>query len=329
MKILIVRLSSMGDVIHALPLAENARAAGATVGWIVERPFAGLLEGNPHCARIFVADTRVWRKRPLSAGTLSEIAALRRALRDFAPDRTIDAQGLWKSAMLARLPAAPVVGFAAAERREPGSALFTTVRVTPDAAAPHVVDRNLALLEAAGIPIVSRQPDAAHLRAVPSPAADAFLAALPRPFVVLHPGAARSEKAWGEERFARLAAGLRRERGLPAVVSWGPGDEERVERLRALAPEAAVAPRLDFGGLARLLAASALLVAGDTGPLHLADALGVRTLALFGPTDPKRNGPYRDRRGIVTSMNAVPEESVLARALGISSGHLRSPADTL
>ncbi len=319
----------MGDVIHALPLAENARAAGATVGWLVERPFAGLLEGNPHCARIFAADTRLWRKRPLSSGTLAEIAALRRALRDFAPDRTIDAQGLWKSAMLARLTAAPVVGFAAAERREPGSALFAAVRVTPDAAAPHVVDRNLALLEAAGIPIVSRQPDAAHLRALPSPAADAFLAALPRPFVVLHPGAARAEKAWGEEGFARLAAGLLRERGLPAVVSWGPGDETRVERLRALAPEAVVAPLLDFAGLARLLAASELFVAGDTGPLHLADALGVRTLALFGPTDPKRNGPYRNRRGIVTSMNAVPDENILARAFEISSGHRHPPADTL
>ena len=315
MKVLIVRLSSMGDVIHALPLAENARAAGATVGWLVERPFAGLLEGDPSCARIFAADTQLWRKRPFSSATLAEFAALRRALRDFAPDRTIDAQGLWKSATLARLPGAPVVGFAASERREPASALLASIRVTPDPAARHVVDRNLALLEAAGIPIASRRPDATHLRALPSPAADAFLVALPRPFVVLHPGAARSEKAWGEEHFARLAAGLRQERGLPSAISWGPGDEARVERLRALAPEAAVAPPLDFGGLARLLAASALFVAGDTGPLHLADALGVRTLALFGPTDPKRNGPYRNRRGIVTSMSAVSDDTVLSRAL--------------
>ncbi len=317
MRLLIVRLSSMGDVIHALPLAENAHAAGAEVGWLIERPFAGLLEGNRARARIFVADTRRWRKRPLSPETLSAIATLRRALREFAPDRTIDAQGLWKSSMLARLAGAPVVGFAAAERREPGSALLATVRVTPDSAAPHVVDRNLALLEAAGIPIASRQPDTAYLRALPSAAAEAFLATQPPPFVLLHPGAGRPEKAWGEARFARLAEGLLRERGLSAVVSWGPGDQRRVERLRALLPGAAVPPLLDFAGLARLLSASALLVAGDTGPLHLADALGVCTLALFGPTDPERNGPYRDRRGVVPSMNAVPDETVLLRALAI------------
>ncbi len=317
MRLLIVRLSSLGDVIHALPLAENARAAGAEVGWLIERPFAGLLEGNRDCARIFVADTRRWRKRPLSPETLSAVATLYRALREFAPDRTIDAQGLWKSSLLARLAAAPVVGFAAAERREAGSALLATVRVTPDSAARHVVDRNLALLEAAGIPIASRRPDAAYLSSLPSAAADAFLATQPRPFVLLHPGAGRPEKAWGEARFARLAEGLRRERGLSAVVSWGPGEERRVERLRALLPGAAVPPLLDFAGLARLLLASALLVAGDTGPLHLADALGVATLALFGPTDPERNGPYRNRRGVVASMNAVPDETVLLRALGI------------
>jgi heptosyltransferase-1 len=317
MRLLIVRLSAMGDVIHALPLAANAHAAGATVGWLVERPFAPLLDGNPHCARVFVADTQRWRKNPLDPAVWREIAALSKALRTFAPDRSIDAQGLWKSAVLARRAKAPVVGFAAAERREPASAALCAIRVTPAPAARHVVARTLALLDAMGIPVRSHAPDARYLLARGSPAAETFLAAQRRPFVVLHPGAGRPEKAWGEERFANLARGLERARGLSAVVSWGPGDERRLERLRALLPGASAPRLLDFAGLARLFSASAMVVAGDTGPLHLADALGVSTLALFGPTDPERNGPFANRAGVVKAMESVSDEEVRRRAESI------------
>lgn len=318
MRILIVRLSAMGDVIHALPLAAGAAASGATVGWVVERAFAGLLEGNPHCARIFIADTKAWRRRPFSPATRAAVRALRRELRAFAPDRTIDVQGLWKSAWIARMAGAPVTGFAAAGRREPSSALLCDVGVTPAPQARHIVDRNLALLSAAGIPQAARAPDATYLLARESPAAEAFLATLPRPFAVFHPGAGREDKAWGEPRLAMLAKALEQRRGLHPVISWGPGDEGRVQRLTALLPNASRPPLLDFPGLARLDAASRLFVGGDTGPLHLADALGVPTLALFGPTDPERNGPYRERRGIVAKMGVVTDEEVLRRALAMA-----------
>ena len=314
MRLLIVRLSAMGDVIHALPLAANAAAAGETVGWVVERAFAGLLESNPHCARLFVADTRAWRRRPFSRDTLGGIRALRNALRAFAPDRTVDVQGLWRSAVIARMAGAPVAGFAAGERREAASALLCGIPVTPSRGARHVVDRNLALLCAVGIPATTRAPDAAYLLARPSPGADAFLATVPGPFAVLHPGAGRQEKVWGEERLARLGAALAERRGVHPVISWGPGDEARAERHAALLPRASRPPLLDFPGLARLYAASCLFVGGDTGPLHLADALGVPTLALFGPTDPGRNGPYRNRRGIVGQMQAAADEQVLGLA---------------
>ncbi len=318
MKLLLVRLSAMGDVVHALPLAQNAAAAGATVGWVVERAFAGLLEGNPHCARIFVADTKAWRRRPFSRSTRLGVRALSRDLRAFAPDRTIDVQGLWKSAWIARMAGAPVTGFAAGERREGSSAVLCGVGITPGPEARHVVDRNLALLAAAGIPVAARAPDAAYLLTRPSPAADAFLANLPRPFAVFHPGAGRADKTWGEEHLATLARALEERRGLAAVISWGPGDEQRAARLAALLPAAARPPLLDFPGLARLYAASRLFVGGDTGPLHLADALGTPTLALFGPTDPARNGPYRDRRGVVAGMGSVADGEVLERALAVS-----------
>ncbi len=305
----------MGDVIHALPLAENARASGAVVGWVVERKFSGLLEGNPNVDRIFVADTQAWRQSPWSLETRRGLRQLRREIREYAPGFSIDAQGLWKSALVARAAGSPVIGFAPRSRREPASALLCSVPVVPAADRPHVVDRNLSLLEPTPIEIRSSAPDASYLAGVPAPEADAFLASVPRPFVLLHPGAGRAEKAWGEERFAHVARGLIRERGIVPLVSWGPGDERRAERLRALLPKRPPVPRLGFASLARLIRASALFVAGDTGPLHLADALGVPTLALFGPTDPSRNGPYRDRRGVVTRMHEVSDDTVLARAL--------------
>lgn len=316
MRLLIVRLSSMGDIIHALPLAENAAAAGASVGWVVEPAFAGLLEGSPHVARVFLADTRGWRRRLLSGQTRRGVAALRAECRAFAPDLVLDAQGLFKSAVIARMAGSPVVGLAFGARREPLSAALCGVRVTPGPEARHVVDRNLALLSPAGIAVSVRAPDARYLLAVPRREAEAFVGALPPRYAVLHPGAGRPEKTWGEERFARLAAALA-ERGVVAVVSWGPGDEERAERLTALAPGARRAPRLDLPGLARLCAGARLFVGGDTGPLHLADAVGTSTLALFGPTDPERNGPYRDRRGVVAGMRDASDEAVRERALAL------------
>jgi len=322
MKLLIVRLSSMGDIVHALPLAASARASGAAVGWVVERPFAALLEGNPNVERLFVADTRGWRRGILSAETLREIRALWRSIRDFAPDYAIDPQGNWKSAIIARSTRAPAIGFSRAARREPASAALCSLPVTPNPNATHVVDRNLSLLAPAGIRVERRAPDAAYLtaRALESPEADAFLAAQPRPFVLLHPGATRPEKAWGEERFAHLARAFIRETPILPVVSWGPGDERRAERLRSLLPKKPPLPALGFAGLARVIRASALFVAGDTGPLHLADALGVKTLALFGATaselnEPARNGPYRDRRGIVADMQGISDEAVFQLAL--------------
>src|SRR6476661_6887286 len=140
MRILIVRLSAMGDIVHTLPLAANARAGGAEVGWLTDRTYAGLLEGNPSISRIFLADTRRWRRNPFSPGHWSEIAALRRSLLAFRPDATVDVQGLWKSALMARMAGAPVVSFSAADRRERSSALLVTTGVDIPPDAVHVVD---------------------------------------------------------------------------------------------------------------------------------------------------------------------------------------------
>jgi len=298
MRLLIVRLSSMGDIIHALPLAANARAGGATVAWLTDRPYAGLLEGNPSLTGVFLADTRRWRRNPFSPANWREAARLRRALRDFAPDATVDVQGLWKSAVLARMAGAPVVSFSAAARREPSSALLVTTGVGLPRNAVHVVDQNAGLLAPLGLPAAGTAPDARYLLAGESPAASAYLATLRAPFALLHPGASRAGKTWPIEKYADLAARLERDPGLSPVISWGPGDEDRAALLSSLLPKAPRIPPLDFRGLAHVIARARLFVAADTGPVHLADALGVPALALFGPDAhrrnvPERNGPYR------------------------------------
>ncbi|HZI65365.1 MAG TPA: glycosyltransferase family 9 protein [Thermoanaerobaculia bacterium] len=313
MKLLIVRLSSFGDVIHALPIAANAKRAGAEVGWLVEPAYRAVLEADPDVDRVFVADTKLWRRNLLSPATASDVARLRRALREFAPDRTLEAQGLWKSSLLARSAGAPVIGFAAGERKESTSALLCDEPVRPRPGG-HVVDRNLALAEAAGIPIHHRSPDASFLLRRPCPEADSFLADQPTPFAVYHPGAGRPEKTWGEARFAALAKLLSAEVGLAPVVSWGPGDEKRALVMAELLPGARRMPLLPPEGLARVAARASLFVAGDTGPLHLADALGVSTLALYGPTDPARNGPYRRPHSAVRYDGATDAATVARRA---------------
>ena len=316
MRLLIVRLSSFGDVIHALPIAANAKRAGATVAWLVEPAYRAVVEADPDVDEVFVADTKRWRRNPLSPATVSDVSRLRRALREFAPDRTLDAQGLWKSALLARSAGAPVIGFAAGDRKESASAFLCDETVRPHPVG-HVVDRNLALAEAAGVPIHDRSPDAAFLLRRPCPEADSFLAGQPTPFAIYHPGAGRPEKTWGEARFAALAELLAADAGLAPVVSWGPGDEERARRMAELLPAARVLPLLPPEGLAQVAARASLFVAGDTGPLHLADALGVATLALFGPTDPTRNGPYRRPKSAIRYDGATDAATVARHAFGV------------
>ena len=316
MRILIVRLSSLGDIIHTLPLALNARMDGATVAWLTERAYKGLLEGNPSLEKLFVADTRRWRGNPASISHWKAVVDLRRRLKDFAPDVTLDPQGLWKSALLARLAGAPVVSFSAESRREPSSAVL--VRTGVAAEAEHVVDQNLGLLAPLRIPIIRRAPDARYLLEQEDPRAAAFLRTLPKPFALYHPGSARSAKSWGERNYAELAAKLHEDLGLYPAISWGPGDERRADRLEKLLPYSARIPALKFRGLAQVLSRASLFVAGDTGPVHLADAIGVPSLAIFGPDAYKRNLPERNRpyRGAALSYDqAASVETVARRAV--------------
>ena len=297
MKILLVRLSSFGDVVFTLPLARALRGSADRLAWAVEGPLAELVEGAPYVDEVLVATTRAWRKSPLAAATRRELGSFLAGLRAFDPGVVVDAQGLLKSSWVTFAARGPrKVGFGFRSATEGVNALFTDERVDVPPGA-HVVDRGLALARhLLGRGDLPRTPDVAHLVSRPAPDVDAWLAARPaRPFALLQPFSSRATKEWDAGATAAFCRALAA-RGIDAVLRWGPGERARAEAIAARADGAAgLAPPTPPAASARLASRAALFVGADTGPTHLAAAAGTPTVALYGPTDPARFGPVGPR----------------------------------
>jgi ADP-heptose:LPS heptosyltransferase len=286
---LVVRLSSIGDVVHALPAACALHAHGWEVGWAVEPAARPLLEGHPALAHV----TLLPPARRFQLGLARAAVA---TLRSQRYDVALDFQGLWKSAAWARLCGAPrVIGWSRRWRREPSSAALARERVELPATVTHVIDENLALLRPLGIDAVGRRDFGlprfhSEGEAVDRALAQAGVAAAD--LVILNPGGGWPEKLWPAESFGALARGLR-DHGLRPLVSWGPREDLLADRVVAASGGAAArcfpTTLREFVELARR---ARLVVAGDTGPLHLACAVGTPAVGVFGPTDPARNGPF-------------------------------------
>lgn len=303
MNVALVKLSALGDVVHALPVAAALRRAfpSARLTWIVERRESVLLDGHPLLDAVVTVDTRRWRhaRRPAAIlAAVRELRELRARLRGARFDVAVDLQGNLKSGVLTGLTGARRrIGFSARRCREPLNALFTNRRVTPPPTARHVIEQYLALIAPLG---VERPAVEFHL---PSDAAaeariDEFLAAWGLKardrLVVLNPGAGRAAKRWPTARFRELAARVVAEHAARVVVVWGPGDlaVARVIAEGGARSGVVLAPPTDLAELIALLRRTSVLVAGDTGPLHLAAALRTRCVGLYGPTRAVRNGPW-------------------------------------
>jgi lipopolysaccharide heptosyltransferase I len=342
MNIALVKLSSIGDVVHALPVAAALHAAlpQARLTWIVERREAAVLRGNPALSEVVPVDTRGWRRArtPLAiAETTGALVALGRHLRGVRFDVAIDLQGLTKSGVITAATGAPLrIGFAAAHCREGLNVLFTNQRVAPPPAARHVVDRYLALVA----PLGAR----AHAVefALPTDAAaetrlDEFLMGAglkPRDrLVVLNPGAGRPDKRWPIERFRALARRLADEAGASVLVIWGPNELADARAIVGTATPGGVvlAPPTDLDELLAVLRRASVIVAADTGPLHLAAALGTRCVGLYGPTAAERNGPYgRGHRALQSpdgTMASLDVERVFRAVAGLLDGPASDPAE--
>lgn len=286
MRALLVRLSSIGDVVHTLPALAALHRHGWEAGWLVEPPARVLLDENPLLAQVVAVPSR----KAFGGGrALSAV----RALRAHRYDVALDFQGLWKSAAWARLSGARrVLGWERPARREPSSALLLGERAEGTPVA-HVIDKNLALLRPLGIEAVGLREFPLPFSAEAVANVDAGLAGLGRAgFAVLNPGGGWGSKLWPADSFGALARGLL-DLGLRSLVSWGPGEEALADRVVEASGGAAVrsfpTSLLDYVEIARR---ARLVVAADTGPLHLACAVGTPVVALFGPTDPARNGPF-------------------------------------
>lgn len=287
-RILIVRTSAIGDVVHGLPVLNALREAmpEAFLAWAVEGRAADLLRGHRALDEI-VPVRRGWLKSP------GEVWRLRRRLRGLRFDVALDLQGLTKSALVAWLSGAPRrIGFDGRDGREL-SRWLNNERVLPT--ARHVVDRNLELLRALGV-----RPAQVRFDLPESPpdraAVERALASLglTGAFAVINPGAGWPSKLWPPARFAGVARHLAARWALPALVVWA-GDEERgwAEQIVAQAAGAArLAPPTSLAELAALARRAAIFVGSDTGPLHLAAAVGTPCVGLYGPMPAERNGPY-------------------------------------
>lgn len=295
-RVLLVRLGALGDIVHAMPVAAALRASfpAARIDWVTHPAYVSLLGLLHGLDSVIAIDTRDWQ--PGRPGSLFEgIGALRSA----GYDAALDLQGLVKSAALARAAGARrTVGFARAHLREPAARIFYDETVDPGDVA-HVVHKNLAFCSAVGADgRTARFP----LTIPPSSAAGQLASDLGgQPYVLLNPGAAWPNKRWPAARFGALAQRMREQQGLASVVLWGPEEQALATAVVSASDGAArLAPPTGIPDMVAVAAGARMMVSGDTGPLHLAAAVGTPVVALFGPTRAERNGPWDDRDLSVT-----------------------------
>lgn len=279
MRVLLVKLSSLGDVVHALPaVTDAARAhAGLEVHWVVEEGYQAIPALHPAVTRVIPVAIRRWRHRLRGAG--GEILASIRQLRLSSYDRVVDSQGLIKSSIVARIGRGPLAGFDRHSAREPLAACAYGSRITVPR-RQHAINRQRALFAGA---LGYAQPGGAIDYGIRRDRAGAA-------GLVLAHGTTWHNKRWPEHFWADIANRALRA-GERVTLPWGGAEEfERAGRIAASAPGAEVADRLDLRGIIELLGASGAVVSVDSGIGHLAAALGVPTVALYGPTDATLTG---------------------------------------
>ena len=300
-RFLVVRLGSLGDIVHTFPAVAGLRETfpDAPITWLTHPRWESLVHSAGLVSQVWATETR----SPTSIrGIIGRIRA-----EHFAA--ALDYQGLWKSAALPLVAGVKRrIGFSSQTIREFGVPILYTDTVRCQ--TTHIADQNGELSLRAG----SRHGVASFALRIPAGAEDAvhdYLRshALDR-YIVLSPGGGWRSKCWPASRFGQLCQQIFRTLGLRSIVNYGPGEDDLADTLRAAAGEAQ--PLLyngDLGQLMALLKNARCVVGGDTGPLHLAIALGTPAVALFGPTDPARNGPYRTSDIVLRAAGAVRDHS--------------------
>jgi predicted lipopolysaccharide heptosyltransferase III len=292
-RILIIKLRAIGDVVLATPVIENLRRRypDRYIAFLTEEASADIVADNPFLHECIVLERKRWRTLPWR-GRIREQADFLRTLRRKRFDLVIDLFGNPRSAILTLLSGAPHrVGFAFRGRRH-----CYTLQVPPAGGEVHEVDFNLDALRALGVPVVTTRPRI-HIPAPAGQRARDWLARQEgqkeRPLIGLNPGGGWAIKRWPPERFAVLADALMEACGVRILLFWGPGERPIVEAVvRSMRGTPLILPEVSLKELAAYLQCCALLISNDSGPMHMAAALGVPTVGIFGPTNPALQGPY-------------------------------------
>jgi lipopolysaccharide heptosyltransferase I len=337
-RILIIKLGAVGDVVHSLPLLQTLqdRLPRAYIGWVVEEAAAPILEGNPALNEVIVLE----RKKLRGLSGLPYFRRWLRALREKRFDTVLDPHNLFKSGVTAYASGASLrVGF---KKIREGNFLFMNRWIRPAPRYRHAAEKYLSLLEPLGVqesqwifrfPLVWGPQDEDRMDRFWMQQGFSRGGSKPEPVVAVNPGANWPSKRWIPERYARVADRLVKEHGTRILILWGPGERPLAERIaRAMNETSVIAPETDLKQLMALIKRCRLLITGDTGPLHIAAALGVPTVSLFGPSDPVRNGPYGQGHAVIRSpippathwqkkeignhwMEAIPVETVVEAAM--------------
>ena len=296
-RILIIKLGSIGDVVHALPSLAALKEAfpDTEVDWLVETKSSIILKNHPLLHRVIEVDTHRWRESWAKPSIWSEILKQLLFLRHQRYDVALDFQGLWKSALFGRFSGArQLVGFSKHALREAGCRILYNKRVAVRPELCHVIDICGELPRSLGAEIHGYQ-----FRLPISNEEDAYVSSqlsahAVGEFIILNPGGGWETKTWEAENYARLHLKLRKVMPIQSVITWGPGEQYLVERLlKASQDDPPVVFPTTIPQFLALVRRARLFVGGDTGPLHLAAACSTPIVGVFGPTDPNRNGPFR------------------------------------
>ncbi len=295
-RIAIIKPSSLGDIIHTLPLLKTLRRAfpSAYIAWVLEGAYQELLVDNKDLDEVIVIHTKKWR-REVSLKSMEEIWSTIKKLRRLRFDIAIDLQGLLKSGVIAWLSNADMrLGFHKSNMREPINALFLNKTAEPAEPGKHAIERGLNLLKPLGIkefqlhsefPVSEKDKETAQ----------AFFKEhhLNKPLVAINAGVGFPTKSWKWDRYAALADMLMEKRGCSILLTWGPGEREMVGNIAGqMKNSPLIPPATTVRQSAAFFKHCDLYIGSDTGPMQLSVALGVKCLVLMGSTDPLRNGPF-------------------------------------
>jgi heptosyltransferase-1 len=298
LRVLVVRLGAMGDVLHAMPAVAALRAQlpECHLGWVIEPKWAPLLQSGaasssrspamPLVDVVHTANARGWARQPFAASTWRAMQRLRQELRAERYDLAIDLQGAVRSALIGRASGARLVG--EAEPRERPAKWFFQSRVPTNGV--HVIEQAAEVVAGAtGMHLTPELPGL-PLDCSAEERVNAMLREA-KPLVLLHPGAGWGAKRWPADRYGAVATGLA-SRGYRVVVNRAPGEEALATDVARSSSGAAEEIATDMAELIAMTRRCALVIGGDTGPAHLACALGKPVVGIYGPTDPARNGPW-------------------------------------